>query len=175
MADAFEDMLKGGHPNSLGRTIEVVEMVLKTPERFAELFDCYQSGDEVVRLRVSNAMKRVETERHDLLLPYLDRFISEVGQLDQASAQWTLAQLFQRYGDDLSPKQRNSALELMKRNIAEHSDWIVLTATIETLSSWATLDDALKQWFLPHLKRLSGDTRKSVAKRAAKKINLLKA
>ncbi|GAB4243341.1 MAG: hypothetical protein Tsb0034_21160 [Ekhidna sp.] len=54
----FEARLSGGHPNSLGNTIEVVDAVLADPSNFEELFDCYQSDDEVVRLRVSNAMKR---------------------------------------------------------------------------------------------------------------------
>ena len=63
MAEAFEDMLTGGHPNSLGRTVEVVEMVLANPDRFDELFNCYKSDNAVVRLRTSNAMKRIEAER----------------------------------------------------------------------------------------------------------------
>lgn len=99
-------MLTGGHPNSLGRTIEVVEMVLADPDRFADLFACYGSADAVVRLRVSNAMKRVDADRHDLLVPYLDRFIDQVGALDQASAQWTLAQLFDRLSGDMNAAQR---------------------------------------------------------------------
>jgi len=52
----FEKRLKGGHPNSLGNTIEVVEEVLAKNDLFNELFNCYFSNDEVVRLRTSNAM-----------------------------------------------------------------------------------------------------------------------
>ena len=57
--ESFEQMLTGGHPNSLGRTIEVVEIVLADRERLEELYRCYFSNDEVVRLRTSNGMKRV--------------------------------------------------------------------------------------------------------------------
>lgn len=101
-------MLRGGHPNSLGRTVEVVEAVVSDPALFDELFGCYRSDDPVVRLRTSSAMKRIETQRHDLLVPYLDRFIDEIGALDQASAQWTLAQLFARLADDM-PRHSASA------------------------------------------------------------------
>jgi hypothetical protein len=59
MNETFEAMLAGGHPNSLGRTVEVVDLVLADRDRLAELFQCYFSADEVVRLRVSSAMKRV--------------------------------------------------------------------------------------------------------------------
>lgn len=168
-------MLTGGHPNSLGRTIEVVETVLANPERFPELFDCYGSDDEVVRLRTSNAMKRVEAARRDLLLPYVDRFIEEIGALNQPSAQWTLATLFGRLKDGLTPRQHAGALSILKRNLAEHQDWIVLNTTIETLSNWAQTDEALKSWLQPHLERLAKDTRKSVSGRATKALTALAA
>ena len=166
-------MLTGGHPNSLGRTVEVVELVLAEPNRFEELFQCYNSDDEVVRLRTSNAMKRVEGERHDLLVPYINRFIEDVGQLNQASAQWTLAQLFDRLSKDLNTEQKKSATALMKRNLKGHDDWIVLNATIETLAKWSEKDAALRKWLRPHLERLSADGRKSVASRSAKKLKAL--
>lgn len=163
-------MLSGGHANSLGRTVEVVTAVLAQPARLEELFACYQSTDATVRLRTSNALKRIEAESHDLLVPYIDKLIGEVAELDQASAQWTLAQLFERLAEDLEAKQRARALQIMKKNLAEHDDWIVLNASMETLSAWARDDAALKKWLRPHLQRLAGDQRKSVAGRANKKL-----
>ena len=55
--ESFEEMLTGGHPNSLGRTVEVVALVLADRDRLGELYACYQSDDAVVRLRTSNALK----------------------------------------------------------------------------------------------------------------------
>ncbi len=173
MAEPFEAMLTGGHPNSLGRTEEVVEQVLAQPERFDELFDCYRSEDAIVRMRTSSAMKRVEARNHALLVPYVDRFISQIGKLDQPSAQWTLAQLFDRLTRDMNEEQKAAALVIMKRNLASHHDWIVLNTTMEILSSWATGDEALRGWLKPHLERLSLDSRKSVAKRARKACSSL--
>ena len=72
---------------------------------------------------------------------YIDRFIEEIGALDQASAQWTLAQLFARLFGDMSKAQKAGALQIVKRNLAQHSDWIVLNASIETLSDWARSDE----------------------------------
>ena len=164
----FEELLTGGHPNSLGNTIPVVETVLANPERFPELFDCYFSEDEIVRLRVSNAMKRVFKENESLLEPYWDRFLNEISQIDQASTQWTLATLFERGKAYLNEDQKKQATEIMKRNVAEHNDWIVLNNTMETLTYWAEDNTALKQWLKPHLERHQKDTRKSVAKRATK-------
>ena len=94
MDETFEAMLTGGHPNSLGRTVEVVDLVLADRERLAELYRCYFSADEVVRLRVSSAMKRVTIAHPDWAMDFMDRLQDEVAAIDQASTQWKLALLF---------------------------------------------------------------------------------
>lgn len=164
----FEERLTGGHPNSLGNTIEVVEEVLADNSLFDELFNCYFSSDEVVRLRTSNAIKRVTKVNKPLLLPYIDRLIKEISQINQASTQWTLAQLFDTLEKDFSDSQKAQALEIMKKNLANHDDWIVLNTTMDSLGIWARKDPSLKNWMLPHLERISTDPRKSVSKKANK-------
>ena len=168
-SESFEQMLTGGHPNSLGRTIEVVDTVLANRERLAELYNCYFSGDEVVRLRTSNGMKRLSRAHPEWLVPYIDRLIDEISKIDQASTQWTLANLFDTLAGEMSAEQRGRAAEIMKHNLATHGDWIVLNNTMQVLGEWVLAgDDDLKSWLLPHLERLTGDGRKSVAKRATK-------
>lgn len=166
----FETRLKGGHPNSLGNTIEVVEEVLANQSLFKELFQCYFSPDEVVRLRVSNAMKRLCKAQKELLIPYVDRLLEEISNIPQASTQWTLAQLFLELETNLNPEQLKKAKEILTHNLAHHDDWIVLNTTMETLAQWSAKDQKLKQWLLPQLERLSADQRKSVAGRAKKLI-----
>ncbi|MEM9984217.1 MAG: hypothetical protein AAF804_03910 [Bacteroidota bacterium] len=164
----FEQRLTGGHPNSLGNTVEVVEEVLADQSLFGELFECYFSQDEVVRLRTSNAMKRVAQVQLTWLLPYVDRLLTEIAAIDQASTQWTLAQLFDLLESSLKPEQKRQAQAIMQHNLAHHQDWIVLNTTMETLVKWSKKDHRLKAWLIPHLQRLSQDARKSVAKRASK-------
>ncbi|MEL6674648.1 MAG: hypothetical protein AAFR61_20725 [Bacteroidota bacterium] len=168
MADSIETRLTGGHPNSLGNTIEVVEDVLAQPALFDELFHGYFSEDEVVRLRVSNAMKRICKANRSLLLPYIDRFQTDIAAIDQASTQWTLASLFSMLDKDMSPAQLQKAREIVQHNLATHDDWIVLNTSMETLATWAKKDEALKAWLMPHLTRLSQDSRKSVKGKATK-------
>lgn len=175
MSDSFEVMLSGAHPNSLGRTLEVVECVLAWPDRIEELFACYSSQDEVVRLRVSSALRRVQAERPDLLVPLIDRLIDEIGALDQASAQWTLPKLFEGAEHDMTAEQLDRAIFLVKRNLAEHGDWIVLINSIEYLTRLARSDRDLRDWVLPQLDRFRGDARKSVARRAERaRVSLAK-
>ncbi|MCI5059074.1 MAG: hypothetical protein MRY83_23375 [Flavobacteriales bacterium] len=169
----IEKRLTGGHPNSLGDTISVVEDVLAEPKLFEELFNCYFSEDEVVRLRVSNAMKRICKAQEQLLLPYLDRLLNEISKINQASTQWTLAQLFKSLEKHLSEDQKKRSIEIMKYNLENHTDWIVLAQTMDTLSAWAKKDALLKDWILPHLQRISEDKRKAVSKKAKKSLEML--
>ena len=169
----FREMLAGGHPNSLGKTIEVVDIILADNSRLEELFNCYFSPDEVVRLRTSNAMKRICKVQREWLIPYIDKLLSEVSQIEQASAQWTLAQLFNQLGEFLSPKQRKQAKKVLKTNLDAYSDWIVLNSTMDTLAKWSKSDPELKDWLKPYLAEISLDKRKSVSNRATKIIKQL--
>ena len=164
----FEERLKGGHPNSLGNTVEVVEQVLREPKFFNELFHCYFSTDEVVRLRTSNAMKRICKEQKELLVPYIDRLLTEIADIDQASTQWTLSQLFAMLNKEMSKEQIDRATNIMKTNLENHTDWIVLNTTMDTLGKWSKNNPALKNWLIPNLERLKSDKRKSVSGRASK-------
>jgi hypothetical protein len=166
--ESFETLLTGGHPNSLGRTVEVVDLVLKDSSRLSELYNCYFSSDEVVRLRTSNALKRVCAEQPEWLVPYIDKLLSEVANIKQASAQWTLAQLFNSLSSELSASQKQKAVKVLKRNLEHNDDWIVQNQTMQTLADWAKTDEALKKWLEPHLDNLADDERKSIAGRAKK-------
>lgn len=167
-SESFEKMLTGGHPNSLGRTIEVVDIVLANPTRLSDLYNCYFSADEIVRLRTSNAIKRISLENPEWLIPYIDKLISEISSINQPSAQWTLANLFQTLSGFMSESQRNNSKRILQKNLETYTDWIVLNNTMDTLSKWAEKDSTLKEWLLPHLERLAHDPRKSVAGRAKK-------
>jgi hypothetical protein len=164
----FEAMLTGGHPNSLGRTLEVVDFILADPPQLEQLYQCYFSKDEVVRLRVSNTMKRVCRAHPDWLVPYIDRLLTEISPINQASTQWTLAQLFMELEDRMTAEQKAAATRIMQTNLTEQHDWIVLNFTMEALTMWSKDDPALREWLKPQLERLTHDTRKSVAARGVK-------
>lgn len=165
-SEPFAAMLKGGHPNSLGRTVEVVELILADQTRLLEFYECYFDADEVVRLRVSNGMKRICHAQPTWLIPYIDRFLQDISQIQQASTQWTLAQLFLELATYLTPTQKTAATQHMQHNLTTWTDWIVLAQTMQTLAAWAQKDDELKAWLLPQLQHHAQDSRKAVAKKA---------
>ncbi len=164
----IEQMLTGGHPNSLGNTIAVTEMVLADRSRLEELYQCYFSSDEVVRLRVSSTMKRVCLERPDWIVPYIDKLLEDISKIDQASTQWTLAILFLLLQAGMSTEQKRKATAILQTNLIKSNDWIVQNNTIATLSAWAKTDPVLKNWLIPRLENLTSNKHKSVAARAKK-------
>ncbi len=170
MPESFEAILSGGHHNSLGRTEEVVEIVLSDQSRLQELLDCYGSSDELVRLRTSSAVKRVTAAQPEWVVPYIDFLLTTVADLDQASAQWTLARLLLMLEDRLTAQQRELARTDLLHNLSTHQDWIVLIETMKTLSAWAQQGAGLRQQLLPLLEKHAQDPRKSVSK-AAQKIH----
>ncbi|MEM9024497.1 MAG: proteasome protein, partial [Bacteroidota bacterium] len=52
--------------------------------------------------------------------------------------------------------------------LAHHEDWIVLSQTMATLAKWAMKNSDLRKWLVPHVERLSTDSRKSVSGKAKK-------
>lgn len=164
--ETFEHMLTGGHPNSLGRTVEVVEIIESDPARMAELFACYGSPDEVVRLRTSNALKRLWRADPDRFEPWIDRMLSDAAAVPQDSARWTVAQMCQELWPRFTPDQQQTAIAVLRRNLESTRDWIVVIHSMRALCLPALDDVALRDWLRPWAETCSGDPRKSVSKAA---------
>ncbi len=163
----FEAPLTGGHPNSLGNTVSVVEEVLADRALLAELVACYRSDDAVVRLRVSSAVKRVAQQQPEWVAAHLDDLLGWVAEIDQASTKWTLSTLFVLLDAHMSPQQRDAAIALMQSNL-HYDDWIVQNTTAESLAHFARQRPTLAAWLVPELTTLTTSRHKSVRGRAQK-------
>lgn len=168
MPEAFAEMLSGGHPNSLGRTEEVVGLVLADGSRLEQLFGCLESPDAVVRMRAADGLEKVCRERPEWFEPQIERLLGEVGAIAQPSVQWHTAQMLGHLYPRLNSEQRRRAVGLLRRYLTASDDWIVLNVTMEILAEWSRDRAELTAWLLPELERLQADQRKSVAGRAAK-------
>jgi hypothetical protein len=168
--EPFANVLKGGHRNSLGRTGEVVGIVLADPARLEELLATMADPDEVVRMRVGDALEKVCREQPGWFVAHVDRLLTDLGEIEQPSVQWHVAQMLQHLRSNLANDQEQRASELLRRNLTSSTDWIVLNVTMAVLTEWAKGDASLAGWLAPELERLRRDQRKSVAKRASKRL-----
>lgn len=170
--NSYEDLLKGGHPNSLGNTIMVVDDVLTDQTKLKDLVDCWRSDDELVRLRVQNGVKRVAKEKPEWVAAFLPDLLSWITEIDQASTKWCLSTLYMWLEKYMSENQQTQAIEIMKQNL-HYDDWIVQNTTSESLAYYAKKDKNLKAWLLPELEKLTQSRHKSVSRRAQKLIESL--
>jgi hypothetical protein len=170
VSEPFAEMLKGGHPNSLGRTEEVVDIVLADRGQLEELLATIADPDEVVRMRVGDALEKVCRKRPDWFVTYVDQLLGGLAEIEQPSVQWHVAQMLQHLRSELADDQVRQATALLQRNLTRSTDWIVLNVTMDVLAEWTKCAPALAAWLRPELERLRQDSRKSVAKRAAKRL-----
>lgn len=166
-------MLAGGHPNSLGRTLEVVDAVLAQPVHMEELYDCYFSDDPLVRLRTSNAIRRIFKDRPEWFIQYADRLLDEVSKIDQPSTKWTLAQLWLEHKKRLTPEQKIRASQNLIKTLLEEDDWIALNMSMKTLERYVKEDPALPPIIADRARELANDQRKSVSKGALKLLTAM--
>ena len=171
----FEVTLSGGHPNSLGNTETVADTVNGDRSLLTELVATYASTDEVVRLRVSSALKRVAWEHPEWVHGELESIMDWVEKLQQPSALWSLGQMLLTLRPLLSSAEYRRAVKLMKQCVAHSTDWIVLNHTMQTLAEWALDDPELEEWLIPQLVRLSHTHWTSVSKRAERLLAKLTA
>jgi hypothetical protein len=170
MVEPFAELLRGGHPNSLGRTAEVVGIVRADRARLDELFATMSDPDEVVRMRVGDALEKVCREQPGWFVGYVDRLLGDLGRIEQPSVRWHVAQMLRHLRSDLSCDQQQRATELLQQNLTGSTDWIVLNVTMDVLTEWTRHDPPLAEWLTPELERLSHDKRKAVSRRASKRL-----
>lgn len=173
MTEPFAGMLtEGGRKNSLGRAEEIVQIVLADQMCIEELYNCLFEDDAWVRMRAIDALEKVCRVHPEWLEPYVNRLLSKVATIDQASIHWHLAQMFREI--KLSPDQRQRAITLMKRNISsKDADWIVASNTMDALAGFVA-DGALSAAeLIPLLEVQRTHHSKAVVKRAAKILDQL--
>lgn len=160
-------LTEGGKKNSLGRAEEIVHIVLADQSRLDELYRCLFEDDAWVRMRAVDALEKVCRAHPEWLEPYVDRLLSDVAAIDQASIQWHLAEIFRQI--HLSSLQRQQAIALMKHNIAsKDADWIVASNTMETLAAFVSDGSVSVGELLPLLEVQKTHHSKAVVKRATR-------
>lgn len=133
MKEAFAEMLTvGGKSNSLGRVNEVIDLVLRDKPRIDELYDCLFDDDAWLRMRAADALEKVCRQHPDWIVPYIDRFSTELATSGQASIQWHLAQIYAQV--ELTDSQKLFAISWLKRLLSTTQvDWIVAANAMITL------------------------------------------
>jgi len=134
-------LLKGKDRRSIGRSNEVVALVLREPRRFRELMKCLWSDDPVLRMRAADAADKVSTQRPRLLDPFKAELLGLLSEAEQKELRWHLALMIPRL--TLTRAERLRASEEFKRYL-EDSSSIVKTFALHALTEIAEDEPSLR-------------------------------
>ena len=168
MTERLADMLAvGGHANSLGLGSEVVELVLKDKPRLDELYNCLFNADSWVRMRAADALEKICRRHPEWLLPYIDRFSTDLASNEQASIQWHLAQIYRQV--ELTVEQKGFAINWLTQLLCSKDvDWIVSANAMDTLAQFTRDGSFSVEALIPLLNIQLGHSSNAVIKRANK-------
>lgn len=134
-------IFQGGDRRSIGRSGEVVRLVLKNPRRFSELVACLWSEDPAVRLRAADAAEKISLQRPGLLQRHKAELLGLLAETTQIELRWHLAQMIPRL--QLSPRERHRAVASLQRYLDDRSS-IVRTFALQALFDLSRDDAALR-------------------------------
>ena len=168
MDEQFSEMLVvGGKSNSLGRAQEVIDLVLADQSRLDELYNCLFADDAWARMRAADAFEKVCRQHPEWLLPYVDRFPSELAISTQPSIQWHLAQIYGQLS--LTDEQEKDAVDWLTRLVSTKDvDWIVAANAMDTLAKFARNGSFSKAQLISLLKIQQQHKSNAVIKRSTK-------
>lgn len=95
-SQAISVLLRGGDRRSIGRSNQVVKLVLRAPKRFAELIECLWSDHLIVKMRAADAAEKASAVQSELLRPHKAELLGLLVEADQIEVRWHLAQMIPR-------------------------------------------------------------------------------
>lgn len=121
-----------------------------------------------------DAIEKICREHPEWILPYIDRFQSELATCEQPSIQWHLAQIYSEVS--LNPAQKFKAINWLKSLLSSADiDWIVSTNAMKTLVQFAK-DGSVSQEDAEALIKVQQKHRsKSVVKKANNLLEIIEA
>ena len=134
-------LLSGGDRRSIGRSNEVVKLVLCGRRRVAELIRCLWNHDALVRMRAADAAEKVSAVKPALLKPYKAELLGLFGEAQQIELRWHLAQTIPRL--PLNQAERYRAAETLQLYLQDRSS-IVRTFALQALVDLSRSDAGLR-------------------------------
>ncbi len=137
----IRDKLSGPDRRSIGQSDQVVAQILAEPNQFGPVFDGMLSNDPVMRMRCADVIEKVTQQHPEYLIPYKDRLIYVISQIDQHEVRWHVAQMFPRLF--LTPDERRLVVKILSSYLEDQSK-IVKTLSMQALADIAEQDAALR-------------------------------
>jgi hypothetical protein len=162
-------MLKDGERRSIGRSNEVVALVLGQPRHFSKLLACLWHDDPLIRMRAADAAEKVSSIRPGVLKRHKSELLGLLSETTQIELRWHLALMIPRL--KLGAREREQASKSLQRYMHDRSS-IVKTFAMQALADLAQGDPGLRSQVA---ELLEGSARSGTPAMKARARKLLKA
>lgn len=165
------EKLTGGDRRSIGRSNEVVNLVLRNPKILEIVFEGLLSDDPVLRMRCADVLEKVTALHPEYLDPYKERLIREISMIEQQEVRWHVAQMFSRI--DLNQDERQAIVEVLSIYLKDESK-IVKTFSMQALADIAEQDTKLRPIIIGQLEVLTEKGSPAMKSRGRKLLSRLR-
>lgn len=124
--ETIRSMLAGGDRRSIGRADEAATLVLKRPEKFAELIACLWADDPAISMRAADAAEKASRERPELLQPHTAELLGLLAETAQQELRWHLAAMVSRLR--LTPAECQRTFESLMAYLDDRSSIVKASA-----------------------------------------------
>jgi len=160
-------MLAGGDRRSIGRSNEIVSVVLEQPQQLPELIGCLWNADAIVRMRAADAIEKISMRKATLLERYKAGLLELMEEVQQQELRWHLALVIPRLS--LTKGEQRRAVAALRGYLNDRSS-IVKTCALQGLVDLSRVMRTLRQ---PIKKLLGESSRTGTAAMKARARNLL--
>lgn len=144
-------MLEGGDRRSIGRSNEVVDLVLAHPELFAVLISGIALDDPLLRMRCADAAEKVSARHPEYLRPHKRLFVEDYSRIKQVEVRWHIAAILARL--PLTAMEQQRVVETLLSYTNDRSS-IVKTVAMQALADIALHDEELVPDVRKHIEEL---------------------
>lgn len=148
---AILKMLQGGDRRSIGRSNEVVTLVLDQPELFEILIAGMGDPDPLVSMRCADAAEKITVLHPEYLRPFKQIVIEGLSRIEQKEVRWHVAAMLARL--PLNENERQYVMDLLLTFTNDCSS-IVKTIAMQALADLALRDENLRSCVLQHIEEL---------------------
>lgn len=168
--NAVLKMLSGGDRRSIGKSEEVVALVLSQPRLFKKVFEGMLHDDPLIRMRCAEVSEKVTALMPELLVPHKAMLIRRIALIEQQEVRWHAAQMFSRL--ELNRRERNAVLKVLAQYLTDESR-IVKTFAMQALADLAERDVTLRLGIIKQLTQLTRSGSPAMKSRGKKLLTRL--
>jgi len=170
-AASIRERLASGPPRGLGCANAIVAEALHSSDVLAELVAAAQDKRAVVAIRAANALKKVQQERPNLLVPFTKKILRSALECEELRARWNLTRVVGLL--PLRGRDRALAIELMFEALRSESG-LLRTFGMQGLVDFSAEDVALRTRVRPIVEEFAENGTAAMRARARKLLPLVK-